>query len=125
MSSALFLVIRSIPDICSRRSRAAPWSGTFRLAGWILTSFSSLVARVASSSQATAVLTRVSSLTVSRWKSPSVSSARISPGVATMSVFCFVLSSSLLSALRTLSISCLLIRERAFRENCCSVSSGV
>ena len=91
------------------------------------TTFSSRVRSRDSSSQATAVRTRVSSVAESRSNTFSSSSPRISPAVATTSPakrFFRFFRSRLRRALRIPWISSRVRRERADMPNCRSTSSG-
>ena len=107
----------------SSRARASSSVATRREDGNTCTRFSSLVSSTASSSHATAVRTRVSSVAESRSNTPSSSSRRISPAVATTSPFRRFFRSRLRSARSTPWISRRLNRERADIPNCRSTSS--
>ena len=96
---------------------------TLREDGNTCTRFSSRVSRTASSNQATAVRTRVSSVAVSRSNTPSSSSRRISPEVATTWPSSRFLRSRLRRARSTPWISRRLNRERADIPNWRSTSS--
>lgn len=107
-----------------KRLSASSTELTLNEDGNTFTLFSSRVNRTASSSQETAVRTRVSSVAESLSKTFSSSSIRISPGVATTSPFNRFLRSSLRSARRTPWISCRVSLDRADIPNCRSMSSG-
>ena len=107
----------------SIRLRASSMVRIFNDDGNTRTKFSSRFSSTASSSHETAIFTRVSSVSLSRPKSPSTSSLTISPGVATTSPSRFDRRPSRRRDFRIAAISCLSRRDRAESENCFSISS--